>query len=454
MEKVKKILIADDEEFILAMLQELLASRKDVSVLATTDSEEALDIFLKEKPSIVFLDYKMPKLTGIQLMEKMLEHRPDISVVIFTGAGSVNNAVEAMKKGAYDYVTKPMDMAKISLLIDRILQSQKIMEEKKLLEEKLDQLFGFKNFIGSSAKIKHVYEQIKYVAPSNSTVMITGESGTGKELVANALHYSSSRKGKPFVKVNCAALSENIIESELFGHEKGSFTSAMARRIGRFELADGGTLFLDEIGDIPLSTQIKLLRVLEQKEFERVGGNETIKVDVRVLAATNRNMESMVQHGHFREDLFFRLNVINIHMAPLRERKGDIALLANHFLDKYSSQMNKRISRISKSALKLLDSYAWPGNVRELENAIERAVVYCKGNILTEEYLPSNIRIDDSENVVTINLPSYSLAEAEKRLITMVLNLSNGNMKYAAELLGISRGTLYSKCERYQIAKK
>ena len=454
MEKVKKILIADDEEFILAMLQELLASRKDVSVLATTDAEEALDIFLREQPSIVFLDYKMPKLTGIQLMEKMLEHRPDISVVIFTGAGSVNSAVEAMKKGAYDYVTKPMDMAKISLLIDRILQSQKIMEEKKLLEEKLDQLFGFKNFIGNSAKIKHVYEQIKYVAPSNSTVMISGESGTGKELVANALHYSSSRKGKPFVKVNCAALSENIIESELFGHEKGSFTSAVSRRIGRFELADNGTLFLDEIGDIPLSTQIKLLRVLEQKEFERVGGNETIKVDVRVIAATNRNMETLVEQGQFREDLFFRLNVINIHMAPLRERKGDIALLANHFLDKYSSQMNKRISRISKSALKLLDSYAWPGNVRELENAIERAVVYCKGSILTEEYLPSNIRIDDSENVVTINLPSYSLAEAEKRLITMVLTLSNGNMKYAAEMLGISRGTLYSKCERHQIEKK
>jgi len=362
--------------------------------------------------------------------------------------------VEAMKKGAYDYVTKPMDMAKISLLIDRILQSQKIMEEKKLLEEKLDQLFGFKNFIGNSAKIKHVYEQIKYVAPSNSTVMISGESGTGKELVANALHYSSSRKGKPFVKVNCAALSENIIESELFGHEKGSFTSAVSRRIGRFELADNGTLFLDEIGDIPLSTQIKLLRVLEQKEFERVGGNETIKVDVRVIAATNRNMETLVEQGQFREDLFFRLNVINIHMAPLRERKGDIALLANHFLDKYSSQMNKRISRISKSALKLLDSYAWPGNVRELENAIERAVVYCKGSILTEEYLPSNIRIDDSENVVTINLPSYSLAEAEKRLITMVLTLSNGNMKYAAEMLGISRGTLYSKCERHQIEKK
>lgn len=321
------VLIVDDDKNLLDVMELMLSDKKDIRILTTSDSVEAHEIYLEEKPNVVFCDYVMPKMNGIELMQKILEHNPQVAVVIFTGEGTVNNAVEAMKKGAYDYITKPMDIAKMSILIDRILESQVLRQEKEVLQQQLDQLFGFKNFIGNSEQIKHVFLQIQRVSSSDSTVLISGESGTGKELVANAIHYSSSRKGKPFVKVNCAALSENLIESELFGHEKGAFTSAITKRIGRFELANGGTLFLDEIGDIPPSTQIKLLRVLETKEFERLGGNDTIKVDVRLLTATNKNLQKAVKEGSFREDLYFRLNVINIHIAPLRERKSDIALL-------------------------------------------------------------------------------------------------------------------------------
>jgi DNA-binding NtrC family response regulator len=395
----------------------------------------------------------MPKMNGIELMQKILQHNPQVAVVIFTGEGTVNNAVEAMKSGAYDYITKPMDIAKMSILLDRILESQSIRQEKEILQQQLDQIFGFKNFVGNSPQIQHVFQQIQVVSASDSTTLITGESGTGKELVAHAIHYSSNRKGKPFIKVNCAALSENLIESELFGHEKGAFTSAISKRIGRFELANTGTLFLDEIGDIPASTHIKLLRVLETKEFERLGGNDTINVDVRLLTATNKNLEAAVKEGTFREDLYFRLNVINIHIDPLRDRKSDISLLVHYFLEKYSSQMNKRINRVSPNAMQLLDSHDWPGNVRELENAVERAVVYCQGNVLTEENLPPNIKAKAEGTAVTLNLPSYSLNEAEKMLIEKVVYQSKWNLKQAAAILGISRGTLYSKLEKHKIKK-
>jgi len=448
----KKILVVDDEKSLLVMMKDMLA-QKEAEVITTPDSEEAYEIFLKERPEIIFCDYKMPKMNGIQLMEKILEHNPLVAVVIITGMNDVHLAVEAMRKGAYDYILKPMDIGKILPLIDRIIESQNIREEKKVFEDQIDQLFGFKNFVGNSEQIRHVYEQINRVAASASTVLITGESGTGKELVANAIHYTSNRKGKPFIKVNCAALSESLIESELFGHERGAFTSAHAKRIGRFELADTGTLFLDEIGDIPSSTQIKLLRVLEFKEFERLGGNETIKVDVRLITATNKDLQKAVKEGHFREDLYFRLNVINIKNSPLRERKGDISLLAYHFLEKYSSQMNKRINRISKNTLKTLEAYPWPGNVRELENAIERAVVFCQGGVLTEDELPSNIKAETSGFTISLNLPSYKLAEAEKIIIEKVLSMTRWNLKSAAEILGISRGTLYSKIEKHKLSK-
>ena len=448
-----KILIVDDDVSFLEMMKDMLEDLP-VRTLFCPNSQEALTLFREERPQVVFCDYLMPHMNGIELMEHILQHDPLVDVVIFTGAGSINNAVEAMKKGAYDYIAKPMDIGRITPLIERILESQELREEKEILQDQLDQLFGFKNFIGNSEPIRDVLQQVQQVSASTSTVLITGESGTGKELVANAIHYSSNRKGKPFIKVNCAALSENLIESELFGHEKGAFTSAISKRIGRFELANSGTLFLDEIGDIPPSTQIKLLRVLEAKEFERLGGNETLKVDVRLIAATNKDLKKAVEQGDFREDLYFRLNVINLKLAPLRDRVSDIALLANHFLGKYSSQMNKRIDRISANTMKLLESYKWPGNVRELENAIERAVVFCRDNVLTEDDLPSNINAQASGYAISLNTPSYQLDDVERILLKKVLELNRWNLKNSAEMLGISRGTLYSKLDKHHIPRK
>jgi len=450
--EAKPILVVDDEKLMLDFMRDLLLT-KQMNVIAADNVDDGLKLYNEYQPYIVFLDLNMPKVTGIQLMEKMLEKDPNVSVIIFTGETSIDPAVEAMRKGAYDYVSKPVNIKKISLLIDRIIQAQKFIRERNVLQEQLDELFGFRNFVGISPQIKRVYEQIKQVSQTNSTVLITGDSGTGKEIVANALHYSSKRKGKPYIKVNCAALPETIIESELFGHEKGAFTSAVARRIGRFELANGGTIFLDEIGDIPISTQVKLLRVLEAREFERLGGNETIKVDIRLITATNRNLEKAVKEGKFREDLYYRLNVINIKMAPLIERKEDIPVLANHFLEKYATEMNKSIAKISKKAIDVLKSYHWPGNVRELVNAIERAVVFCKGKILTEKDLPSAITAQVTGLALGLDLASFSLAEAEKSLISKVLTKTNWNLKQAAELLEISRGTLYGKIEKHKIKR-
>jgi two-component system, NtrC family, response regulator AtoC len=448
--EAKPILVVDDDKMMLDFMRDLLLT-KQMNVVTADNVDDGLKYYIDYEPYIVFLDLNMPKMTGIELMEKLLEHDPNVSVIIFTGESSIEPAVEAMRKGAYDYVSKPVEIKKITLVIDRIIQSQTFLRERNVLQHQLDELFGFRNFIGVSPQIKKVYEQIKQVSQTDSTVLITGDSGTGKEIVANALHYSSKRKGKPYIKVNCAALPETIIESELFGHEKGSFTSAVSKRIGRFELANGGTIFLDEIGDIPFSTQVKLLRVLEARDFERLGGNETIKVDIRLITATNRDLEKAVSEGKFREDLYYRLNVINIKMAPLIERKEDIPVLAHHFLNKYAAEMNKSITKFSKKAMNILQSYHWPGNVRELVNAIERSVVFCKGKILTEKELPPNIKAQANGLAVGLNLPSFSLAEAEKSLISKVLEEAKWNLKYSAELLEISRGTLYSKIERHGI---
>ena len=450
--KAKPILVVDDEKLMLDFMKDLLLA-KQMNVVAADNVDDGLKLYKNYQPYIVFLDLNMPKMNGIEFMEKILENDPNVSVIIFTGDAAIDTAVEAMRKGAYDYISKPVDIKKISLVIDRIIKSQTLLREKNILQDQLDELFGFRNFVGVSPQIRKVYDQIKQVSPTDSTVLITGDSGTGKEIVANALHYSSKRKGKPYIKVNCAALPETIIESELFGHEKGAFTSAVSRRIGRFELADGGTIFLDEIGDIPVSTQVKLLRVLEAREFERIGGNDTIKVDIRLITATNRDLEKAVKEGKFREDLYYRLNVINITMAPLVERKEDIPVLAQHFLKKYATEMNKPITKISKKAINILQSYNWPGNVRELVNAIERSVVFCKGKILTEKELPQNIKAHATGLSVGLALPSFSLAQAEKSLIGKVLEKTNWNLKHSAELLEISRGTLYSKIEKHHLKR-
>ncbi|NOZ60446.1 MAG: sigma-54-dependent Fis family transcriptional regulator [Calditrichaeota bacterium] len=448
----KPILVIDDDEMILELMQDVLR-HQNLEAIVADNGLEGIRKFSEYEPDIVFLDFKMPHMDGIETMENIIKIDPAAYVIIFTSHADVDTAVEAMKKGAYDYIIKPVDLKKISLIVDRIKRSKTLHEEKTVLQNRLDQLFGKSNFIGVSTQIQQIAEQIDQVSGTDSTVLITGESGTGKELVANALHYSSKRKTKKFVKVNCAALAETVIESELFGHEKGAFTSAITRRIGRFELANEGTIFLDEIGEIPLSTQVKLLRVLENHEFERLGGNDTIKVDIRVIAATNRNLEKLVDQGKFREDLFYRLNVINIHLPPLRERKKDIPVLADHFLKKFATEMNKPLQKFSRRALQILESYAWPGNVRELVNTIERSVVFCKGKILTEKDLPYNFGSNGKSGKISLQLSSYSLTDAEKILIQKTLQETKGNLKRAAELLKISRGTLYSKLEKLNIPR-
>lgn len=446
----KPILVVDDDELTLQFMFDFFKKNK-IDVVIAENAEHGFKKFKKHQPNIIFLDFNMPRINGIELMEKILEEDPSVFVIIFTGDATIDMAVDAMRKGAYDYLSKPVESKRISLLIERVLKSQAVLKERKILQNQLDDLFGFRNFIGVSPQIQKVFEQIQQVSQSDSTVLITGESGTGKELIANALHYSSRRKSKPYIKVNCAALPETIIESELFGHEKGAFTSAITRRIGRFELANSGTIFLDEIGDIPVSTQVKLLRVLEQREFERIGGNETIKVDIRLITATNRKLKKAVEEGKFREDLYYRLNVININMAPLIERKEDIPILANHFLQKFATDMNKPITHFSKKAMNILQSYHWPGNVRELVNAIERAVVFCRGKILTEKELPISVKAQASGLSVSVDLPSFSLPRAEKILIKKVLDETKWNLKNSAEILEISRGTLYSKIDKHKI---
>ena len=453
MKTKKTILVVDDDPFILEMMTELL-SGESLEVITASNANEGLKKFIQKKPGIVFTDLKMPGKDGLTLMEEIFQLNTESEVILFTSFGTVDTAVEAMKKGAYDYITKPVDLNKITFLIDRIFKSDDILKENNRLKNQLERLYGCENFIGESFQIQNILKQIQQVQKVNSTVLITGESGTGKELVANALHYSGLRRGKPFVKVNCAALAESVIESELFGHEKGAFTSAHSRRIGRFELADTGTIFLDEIGDISPSVQVKLLRVLENREFQRLGGNETLKTDVRLITATNRDLESAVAERTFREDLYYRLNVICIHIPALRERPEDIPLLATHFMFEYAGKMNKNIKSISEETMEILKTYHWPGNVRELENTIERAVVFCKNKTLHPNDLPPHVTNNEDSPFIVMNLPSYSLGHAEKILLKKVLLLTKWNMKKSAEMLDISRGTLYSKIEKYDIKQK
>ncbi|TET45575.1 sigma-54-dependent Fis family transcriptional regulator [candidate division TA06 bacterium] len=449
----KCILAVDDESEVLDLLKSAFHTR-DIEVITARDGEDGLNCYLKHRPDIVIADLIMPRMDGAELLESILEYDPSTAVIILTGHGTIDTAVEAMKKGAYYYITKPFDMSEVFLLVDRVMESRKIQEEHVFLQSQMEQLYGVQNIIGDSPPLRDVFEQIRSVSQTDSTVLIAGESGTGKELVATAIHYSSMRRNKPFVKVSCAALPEGIIESELFGHEKGAFTSAYSRRTGRFELANGGTLFLDEIGDLPISTQVKLLRVLESREFERVGGSRTMKVDVRLISASNQDLEVAVKERRFREDLLYRLNVIVIRIPPLRERSEDIRSLARYFLEKYSREMNKPIRRISKKVLNILNSYHWPGNVRELENAIERAVVFCRREVLTDENLSLKLRATASGLPVSLDLPSYSIAGAERILLEKAVRETDWNLKRAAEVLGISRGTLYSKLRKYGMERQ
>ncbi len=447
MKKVK-ILVVDDETIVRESLGDWL-KEGGYPVLTAEDGYGALEVVKKEKPGIMIADLVMPGMDGIELMRKAKALLPGIEVIIITAYASIPTAIAAMKEGAYDYIEKPFSPERAELLVEKLSQYRELVEENIALRQKLEDHYRFENIIAKSSKMQRLIELIKTVAKSNATVLITGESGTGKELVARAIHSRSDRHNKPFVAVSCAALPESLLESELFGHEKGSFTGAHAQKKGKFEFANGGTLFLDEVGEMSVNIQVHLLRVLEEKEFTRVGGNEPIKVDVRVISATNKDLTKAIERQEFREDLYYRLNVVNIDLPPLRERKEDIPLLAEHFLNKFASENRKEITGFTPAAMEFLLDHDWPGNVRELENSIERAVILAKDDLIDITDLRQKGMAPASAGK-----PTRNLKEIEKAHILSTLRETGENYSEAARSLGISRMTLYNKVKEYGISVK
>ena len=446
------ILIIDDEKNIREGLSASLEMEGYNTVLAE-NGKEGLELFAKGDIDLVITDLRMPQVTGEEVLEKIISGSPGIPVIVLTGHGSIDTAVEAMRKGAYDFLTKPLNLDRLTLIVKRALQGRELTLQHRLLQEELQELQGkkvFESIIGKSSQMQKVFDMIKRVADSKASVLITGESGVGKELIADAIHNLSSRKDKPMIRVHCAALTETLLESELFGHEKGAFSGAVARKRGRFELANGGTIFLDEIGEINQNVQIKLLRVLQEKKFERVGGEETIDVDVRVVAATNKNLLEEIKNGNFREDLYYRLNVVHIEVPPLRERKEDIPLLVAEFIKTYAKENSKEIEGLDNKTRSILYNFDWPGNIRQLKNCIESAVVMCQGKIITVDDLPPGI-VSTNENE-SIKIPlGIPMEEAEKIIITENLAYFKGNKSKTADVLQIGRKTLHRKLEEYNL---
>jgi DNA-binding NtrC family response regulator len=440
-----KILLVDDEINMLESLGDVLRAER-FQVATASSGEEAL-ARLEKSPDfdLMITDLKMPRMNGLELLARAVERWPSLEVIVLTGQGSVESAVEAMRKGAYDFLLKPFQPEEALAVIGRLDERKNGLLRDSSFMSELSQAYNFDSIIGNSSAVMDVFKKVATAAKSNAGILITGESGTGKELVAHVIHYFSHRANRPFIKTSCASFGEGVLESELFGHERGAFTHAVEQRKGRFELADRGTLFLDEVGDIPLHTQTKLVRVLQTKEFERVGGTETLKVDVRMIAATHRNIRQMIQEGRFREDLYYRLNVIPIHLPPLRERRDDIPLLVNHFLQIFCAEMGKRIEKVADAAMDELVNYDWPGNIRELRNVIERAVVFCEGRQLKVADLVSDRMGEARDDGYNLRLKTFSLQDAEAALITHCLNLTKWNLSKTAKLLEVSRGTLYSK---------
>ena len=439
-----RVLVVDDDHAVRQALSRTL-EKIGYDVVVAEDGQAGLDRLRQGGIHIVLADLKMPKLSGNELLKAAKTIAPDVEVIVITGHGTVEEAVEAMKEGAYDFITKPFKRIQLEKTIRKAAEKQALVLENRVLQARVDELQGAGQIIGTSPAILRTLELVNQVAPSTATVLIQGESGTGKELIANAVHHGSPRRARPFIKVNCAALPETLLESELFGYERGAFTGAVARREGRFELADGGTLFMDEIGDLSLATQAKLLRVLQEGEFERLGGTRTLKVDVRLVAATHADLATLVREKGFREDLFYRLNVITIQIPPLRERREDIPLLAQHFLGRYAVKNAKTITGFTDEALDLLQSYAWPGNVRELENVIERAVVLTRGSMISPADLPDTLAGADQAArhlVISVGTP---LEEVEDRLIEETLRYARGDKTLAAKLLGIATRTIYRR---------
>jgi two-component system response regulator HydG len=457
--KKTRILIVDDDPAHLVSIKTVIGSW-GYRVETADDGTVAVDMVKSMPVDLILMDVRMTTMSGIEALKQIKVYNPTIPVIIMTAYSSVDSAVEAIKSGAYDYLIKPLDFEVLKLTIERASEHAGLKEENRALKEHLRTDYDIANIIGRSEPMKKLLEMMAMVAPSEATVLITGESGTGKELIARSLHFNSPRKDKPLVVVNCAAITETLLESELFGHEKGSFTGADKRREGRFMQADTGTIFLDEIGETSPTMQAKLLRVLQEKEIQRVGGEETLKVDVRIIAATNRDLEKDVTEGKFREDLYYRLNVMPLRVPPLKARREDIPLLAQHFMEKYADKNRKKIKGFVPLAMDMLVNYDWPGNVRELENAVERAVILATGEHITEAQLPMNI----TEQYEAQKMPSepaeqildgrHSLEDIEKEAILAALKASDGNKAEAARRLGVTRKTLHNKLKSYGLHVK
>jgi two-component system response regulator HydG len=445
------VLVVDDDQAHRTMLKTLV-SGWGYEISEADDGGTAIQMVHERPYDLILMDIRMIKVSGLEALSQIKIYNPAIPIIIMTAYSSVETAVEALKKGAYDYLTKPLDFDEVRLTMERAMDHSQLKEENRVLRETLGTHFDQRNIIGRSRAMMKLLETVAQVAPTEATVLITGESGSGKELIAGALHFNSSRKEGAFIKINCAAVTETLLESELFGHEKGAFTGAHRRKDGRVLLADGGSLFLDEVSEMSLGMQVKLLRVLQEREISRVGGEEVIKVDVRVIAATNRDLIQDMEEGRFREDLYYRLNVVTLHVPPLREREEDIPLLAQHFLGMFAEKNHKKIRNITPQAMDRMLKYGWPGNVRELMNAIERAVVLARSEYLDEEDLPPVVKDEElkSQDVTPESVPgSPSLDEVEKATILKTLEASRGNKSETARRLGITRKTLHKKLKKY-----
>lgn len=442
-----RILVIDDEKNIREGLQMALED-EGYEVLTAAEGTSGLQAALTEAVDLVITDLRMPGVGGQEILRKVSSETPGVPVIVLTGHGTVETAVEAMRMGAYDFLTKPLDLDRLSLLVKRALQNRELVLQHRELMEQMQSGKAFEQIIGKSAAMEHVFEMVRKVAPSRASVLITGESGVGKELIASAIHNLSPRKQHNYIRVHCAALAESLLESELFGHEKGAYTGAVSQKRGRFELADGGSIFLDEIGEINQTLQIKILRVLQEKQFERVGGEKPITVDTRIITATNRNLEEEVAAGRFRSDLYYRLNVVHIHVPPLRERKDDLPLLIAAFIKEFSEENGKTITAVEPKARAALYAYDWPGNIRQLRNCLESAVVMSSDDIIRLEDLPEPVR--DAEQTASIHIQiGTPLAEAEQHIIMETLAAYNGNKSKTAEILGIGRKTLHRKLDGF-----
>jgi DNA-binding NtrC family response regulator len=447
MEMEKRVILIVEDDPTVGESIRLLLKKRGYAILLAPNGKEALHLFRQEFVDLVITDLVMPKMDGIELLEAVKGLRSETEVIVISAQGTIEKAVQAIKLGAFDFIEKPINPRVISLLVERALEKQTLILQNRDLRSKLEDKFHFKNIIGRSEKMVKIFELIRHIAPYDSSVLIIGESGTGKELIANAIHYNSPRASMPFIKVSCASLSEGIIESELFGHEKGAFTGAIASRKGRFEMAHQGTLFLDEVEDIPLTTQIKLLRVLQEGEFERVGGNKTIKVNIRIIAASNRDLQEAVRSGIFREDLYYRLNVVNIKLPALRDRGEDIPFLINFFIEKFNQKYHMKVKGISQRAMNLLIENKWSGNVRELENTLESIMVINSPEVIDIPHLPQEIRdFKGRPEVVPIKIGT-PLEEVEREMLIQTLRATKGNKRKAAQLLGINVRTIHRKME-------